>query len=178
VVSFRLVVPFASTTVAALLLPLACASAPEAHAPRVGSGGVTILLAKGWHALPVVAPAPSMHVGDPVTRIVVASAPIERGRGCNDVDYSFSTTAVALVVLEWVRPTPGRLPPRPRHFTSKNLTIRTPPAIECFKGSGGSIAFAEQGRRFDAFVLLGRRASPRLADRARAVLGTLRVRKR
>ncbi len=136
---------------------------------------MTALLPRGWHALPVVAPAPGMHVGDPVTRIVAASASIGLGRGCNELDYSFSSTAVALVVLEWVRPTPGRLPLRPRRFTSKNLAIRPPPAIECFSGPGGVIQFTDHGRRFAAFLLLGRRASPRLADRARRVLDTLRV---
>ena len=113
-------------------------------------------------------------MGDPVTRIVAASGPIRFGKGCNDVDYSFPSTAVALVVLEWVRLTP-HLPLRPQRFTPKTLPVRAPPAIECFSGPGGSVQFMDHGRRFAAFLLLSRRASPELANQARAVLGTLRV---
>ncbi len=117
-----------------------------------------------------------MQMGDPVTRIVAASEPISFGKGCNDVDYSFPSTAVALVVLEWVLLTP-HLPARPHRFTRKTLPVRPPPAIECFNGPGGSAEFMDHGRRFDAFLLLGRRAPPELASRARAVLDTLRVSK-
>jgi len=53
--------------------------------------------------------------------------------------------------------------------------MRRPPAIEGFDGPGGSIQFAERGRSFAAYVLLGRKAPTRLAARARAVLDTLRV---
>ena len=117
----------------------------------------------------------SKQVNDPVTRIVAASAPIGFGRGCNDVDYSFPKTAVALVVLEWVRLKVTPLPPRPPRFTARNLPVSRPPSVECFSGPGGSIAFTDHGRHFDAFLLLGLHAPPRLADRARAVLDTLRV---
>jgi hypothetical protein len=132
------------------------------------------VLPRGWHAIPLMVPPPSMKVGDPVTRIVVSSGPIWFGKGCNDVDYLFPNTAVALVVLEWVSLTP-HLPARPHRFSAKTLAVRPPPAIECFNGPGGSVQFMDHGRRFDAFLLLGRRASPELADRARAVLGTLKV---
>ena len=142
-----------------------------------GSAGVTVVLPKGWHELRLAVPPPGMKVGDPVTRIAVASAPIDFGpRGCNDVDYAFSNTAVAIVVLEWVRRTPGvRWAPRPHRFTAKTLPIMRPPAIECFDGPGGSVQFQDHGRRFAAFVLLGRKAPPGLARRARGVLDTLRV---
>jgi len=136
---------------------------------------VTITLPRGWHAIPFMVPPPSMQVNDPVTRIVAASAPIDFGRGCNDVDYKFASTAVAIVVLEWVQPSLGRFQPRPARFTSKTLPVRRPPAIECFNGPGGAVEFADHGRRFEAFVLLGRRASPPLAARGRDVLNTLRV---
>jgi hypothetical protein len=146
------------------------------HAPphRVGGAGVTVVLPTGWHAIRLMVPPPSMQADDPVTRIVAASRPIGFGRGCNDVDYSFPSTAVALVVLEWVRLTP-HLPARPHRFTGKTLVVRPPPAVECFNGPGGSAEFTDHGRRFDAFLLLGRRASPALATRARSVLDTLRV---
>jgi hypothetical protein len=141
---------------------------------RVGGAGVTVVLPTGWHAIRLMVLPPSMQANDPVTRIVVASGPIWFGRGCNDVDYSFPSTAVALVVLEWVRLTP-HLPARPHRFTGKTLAVRAPPAIECFNGPGGSAEFMDHDRRFDAFLLLGRRASPALASRARTVLDTLRV---
>ncbi len=141
---------------------------------RVGGAGVTLALPHGWQAIHLMVPPPSMEVGDPVTRIVAASGPIRFGKGCNDVDYSFPSTAVALVVLEWVRLTP-HLPARPQRFTQTSLPVRPAPTIECFNGPGGSVQFTDHGRRFDAFLLLGRRASPELANDARAALNTLRV---
>ena len=148
-----------------------------APAPHAGSAGVTLALPPGWHSIPQLVPPKGMQVGDPVTRIVVASAPIRFGRGCNVATYAFPSTAVAVVVVEWVRPTPyARFAARPRRFTATTLTVRPPPAIECFAGAGGSAQFADHGRRFAAYVLLGKHAPAGLADRARAVLDTLRVR--
>ncbi len=138
---------------------------------------MTIALPAAWHAIPLALP-PRGQRNDPVTRIVVASSPIRFGRGCNDVDYSFAATAVAVVVLEWLQPTPGRFNTRPRRFTPNTLPIHPAPAIECFDGVGGSVQFSERGRRFAAFLLLGRLASPALARRARAALDTLEVVKR
>jgi len=151
-----------------------------AQADRADSAGVTVALPKAWHSLPVPPPPPGVRVGDPRTRIVAASGPITvRASGCDIAAYAFPRTAVAVVVVEWVGPTPAtRWPRRPRRFTSRTLPVRPPPAIECWAGAGGSAEFADHGRRLAAYVLLGRRASRRLADRARAVLDTLRVAKR
>jgi hypothetical protein len=137
---------------------------------RVGQAGVTLALPHGWSSIPLVLPSAKPE-GDPVTRIVVASAPIRFGQ-CNDVSYTFSPKAVAIVVLEWRRPTPGvSWSPRPRHFV-----LATHGRIECHVGTGGSVKFEDHGRRFEVFVLLGKRAPAALAARARAVLDTLRVR--
>jgi hypothetical protein len=142
---------------------------------RVGQAGVTLVLPSGWHRLQLALPQ-SPPTYDPVTRIVVSSGPIDFGRGCNAVDYKFPSNAVALVVLEWISPALGRgLPPRPRRFTVSTLRVRAAPAVECFSGPGGSAEFCDHGRRFDAFLLLGRHAPARLATLARAVLDTLRV---
>ncbi len=150
-----------------------------APAPHVGSAGVTVALPQGWHSIPQMVPPPGMRVGDPVTRIVVASAPIRFGKGCNVATYAFPSTAVAVVVVEWVEPTPwARFAPRPRRFTAPALPVMPPPAVECFAGAGGSAQFADHGRRFGAYVLLGTHAAPGLAGRARAVLDTLRVKAR
>src|SRR5207249_4406739 len=123
-----------------LLITFAMAAA-LAGSSRIGGAGVTITLPRGWHAIPFMVPPPSMQVNDPVTRIVAASAPIDFGRGCNEVDYKFASTAVAIVVLEWVQPSLGRFQPRPARFTSKTLPVRRPPAIECFNGPGGAVEF-------------------------------------
>jgi hypothetical protein len=156
-------------------LVLLGASGPHAH-----RAGMTVALPKLWHSLPVGPPPPGVRVGDPRTRIVAASGPITvRARGCDIAAYAFPRTAVAIVVVEWVGPTPAtRWARRPRRFTSKTLPVRPPPAIECWDGAGGSAEFADHGRRLAAYVLLGRRAPRRLADRARAVLDTLRVARR
>jgi TolB protein len=142
---------------------------------RVGWAGVTVALPASWHAMQLAAPAGVPIDVDPVARIAAASGPISFGRGCGEFPYSFPSTAVALVVLEWTRPTPGAFPKRPPRFTPKTLPIHRPPAVECFNGPAGSTEFTDRGRRFDAFLLLGRHARTALADRARAVLNTLSV---
>jgi hypothetical protein len=142
---------------------------------RIGSAGVTIALPAGWHSIPLANPPGLRADNDPVTRIVAASGSVSFGSGCGEFPYAFPKTAVALVVLEWTRPTRGVFPHRPRRFTSKVLPVRPAPAVECFAGPAGSVEFADHGRRFDAFVLLGRRASPALADRARSALNSLLV---
>ena len=134
------------------------------------------MLPQGWSSIPQMVPPKDTQVGDPVTRIVVASAPISFGTGCNVATYVFPSTAVALVVVEWVRLSKtARWPARPHRFTATTLPVQAPPAIECFAGAGGSVQFADHGRHFGAYLLLGRNASPTLADRARGVLDTLRV---
>src|SRR5690242_7968534 len=98
-------------------LAAAAVLAPPPH--RVGQAGVTVRLPRGWSSIPLVLPgAHPSH--DPVTRIVAASGPIGFGQ-CGDIDYNFPATAVALVVVEWLRPTPGRFAPRPAHFTAHTL---------------------------------------------------------
>ena len=159
--------------VAAVLLALAAPAAPH---ERVGAGGVTIVLPAGWHTwkpLPGLAPS----VSDPVTRVVAISAPFHFApHGCGVAAYAFPSTAVAVVVVEWIRLGRGSAwARRPRHFSAKTLALHPPPAIECFAGPGGSIQFAEHGRHFGAYLLAGRNARPRVVDRARAVLDTLKV---
>ena len=145
--------------------------------PRVGVAGVTIVLPKGWHSIRQVVLPRTTPVNDPVSRIVVASAPIAfSSKGCNISIYSFPTTAVALVVVEWTRLSKSaHWALRPRRFNAVTLPIQAPPAIECFSGAGGSAEFADHGRHFGAYVLLGRHAPATLADRARAVLDSLKV---
>ena len=148
-------------------------AAPVSHG---GSAGVTVSLPQGWHSVPQTAPT-DVHADDPVTRIVAASAPIRvGGSGCDVAAYAFPSTAVALVVVEWVQlGRTARWSPRPKRFTAATLPVQSPPAIECFAGAGGSVQFADHGRHFGAYLLLGTRASPALADRARGVLDTLAV---
>jgi hypothetical protein len=117
---------------------------------------------------------------------VVSSGPIHpRLTGaCHSqvADYTFPTSAVAIVVVEWTQPIGGMHigsgPARPKRFTPANLRIYRPEAIECFDGPGGSVQWAERGHSFAAYVLLGRKAPPTAAARARAVLDTLRVARR
>jgi hypothetical protein len=147
-------------------------------AQRSGSAGVSVALPAHWHALP----RPWLRAGpysDPLTRVVVASAPIAwQATGCQIASYAFSERAVAIVVVEWRRRYPGvRYTPRPRRFTAGNLpVVRGRPVFECFDGGGGSIQFADHGRHFMASLLVGRGAPTRMVARARAVLNTLRVR--
>src|SRR2546422_8030333 len=148
-------------------------------APRVGAAGVTVALPRGWHSW--VPTGPPGAVVDPLTRIVAISAPFRfAASGCQIAGYSFPSNAVALVIVEWqglANPDP-HFAPRPRRFTAKTLPLQPPPAIECFDGPGGSVQFADHERTFGAYILLGPRAPATLADRARAVLETLRVQPR
>jgi hypothetical protein len=144
---------------------------------HVGSAGVTVLLPSRWHT---TVPDDG-NVTDPVTRIVVASAPIRpEPRGCHVSDYDFPADAVALVVVEWLDPSVagGTPPPRPGRFTRAELPLHAAPAIECFDGPGGSAQFVDRGRIFGAYVLLGPDAPDELADAARGVLDSLRVQPR
>lgn len=137
---------------------------------------MSVALPSGWHDIPQMVLPASMKTGDPVTRVVVASAAIDfGGKGCNDFVYTFSRKAVAIVIVEWARPTPGRFPGRPRHFTQSNLPVRSPPALECWNGPGGGAQFVDHGRRFAAYILRGRDARAAVDDRARRVLDTLAV---
>jgi hypothetical protein len=146
---------------------------------RVGAAGVTVALPHGWHST-----RPDQgRVTNPLTRIVVSSGPIgpDLTSACQTQvsGYAFPKTAVAIVVVEWTQPLGGMRigsgPRRPPHFTAANLPMQRASAIECFDGPGGSIQFAERGRSFAAYELLGQKAPTRLAARARAVLDTLRV---
>jgi hypothetical protein len=149
------------------------APAHSAAKPRVGAAGVSVVLPPGWHSLWQSA-TPSRT--DPVTRLVIASTRIGFGRGCNDIDYGFGGGGVAIVLVEWTRPTPGaRFPPRPARFTASTLPVHPPPALECFGGRGGGIQFRDDGRRFAAFLLVGNAASAALVRTARGVLDTLTV---
>jgi len=134
---------------------------------RLLFAGVSLMLPHGWSHIPFVPAPPSGN--DPVTRIAAASSPIAFGQ-CNEISYRFSPRGVAIVVLEYLRPTPARFAPRPARFRFP-LDNR----LECGL-RGGGVQFVDHRRRFDVFVLVGRRAPARLKRQALAVLDTLRVR--
>jgi hypothetical protein len=144
----------------------------------VGSAGVMLSVPSRWHSISQRPVSPSTGVVDPVTRVVTGSGRMRFGRGCNELDYVFAPTAVAIVIVEWVGPAPGaRWKPRPARFTGRNLPVRQG-LLECFAGRGGGVQFAERGRRFAAYLLAGRGASAAAITRARAVLDTLKVGRR
>ena len=142
---------------------------------RIGSAGVTVELPAGWHATK----GNDGNITDPLTRIVVSSGPIDAGSSeCQSqiTNYSFTDYAVVLVFVEWWGPARSGSPgPRPSDFTEANLPVKRS-ALECYAGMGGAAFFEDQGRDFGAYLYLGERASPRLADDARTVLDTLEVR--
>lgn len=160
----------------ALLLLAGCTGSESGVASqptRAGNAGVSVELPSGWHSL---TPLRDTHVIDPVARVVVSSAQIEEGgTSCQVADFAPPPDAVSIVILEWRRSDGRPPPPRPAHFTGETLRLSAPPAIECFNGSGGAAFFAERGRVFGAYLLLGKQAPADLADRARAVLDTLQV---
>jgi hypothetical protein len=146
----------------------------EATSERTGSAGVTVELPSGWYTTTWS----DGSIVDPLTRVVVASAPIRpKETACQVAQYDFAADAVALVVLEWQEPL-RTLPERPGRFTNRELPVQPPPAIECFDGSGGSAQFIDQGRAFGAYLLVGPQAPDQLIDDARSVLDTLQVESR
>jgi hypothetical protein len=159
---------------------LCTGNAPARDQRRVGERGVTVTLPAGWHTLPRPLAGLTPSVTDPLTRVVAVSAPFRfAARGCQVAAYAFPRSAVAIVVVEWVELGRGdRWAPRPRQFSPGALPLHDPPAIECFDGRGGSVEFADHGRRLGAYLLVGTRARPTLVARARAVLDTLRVSRR
>jgi len=166
----------ACAVVAALAAASAGPVAGESQGRRVGEGGITVDLPAGWHTwqrLQGLTPA----VPEPLTRVVAVSAPFRFDeRGCQVAANSFSPAAVAAVVVEWTKGSPGNgWAPRPRRFSAAVLGLRPPPAIECFDGRGGSVEFVDHGTRLGAYLLAGRRAPTALVARARAVLDILRV---
>jgi len=93
--------------------------------------------------------------------------------------YAFLRTAVAIVVVEWVRLGHGaHWARRPQSFSPSTLRLHDPPAIECFDGRGGSVQFADHDRHLGAYLLVGSHAATALVERARAVLDTLQVARR
>jgi len=147
------------------------AEPPSAASKRVGSSGVTVELPPGWHTT-------NWHdgsIGEPATRVVVASAPVApKPTACQLAHYEFATDAIALVVLEWREPDVA-LRPRPARFTAAELPVQPPPAAECFDGPAGTAHFADRGHAFGAYLLVGRDAPEGLIEEARRVLDTLRV---
>jgi hypothetical protein len=181
---FRIASVSLACAVAAATLITVESSAGTRSSPRprrTGTGGVTVTLPPSWHST-----SPDQgRIGQPRTRIVVASGPIRPTLtgACHTqvADYTFPMDAVAIVVVEWTKPIGGMKigvgPSRPRRFTVANLPIHRAPIIVCFPGPGGSVRWAERGHTFAAYLLLGSRASRALAAKARAVLDTLAVTK-
>lgn len=168
----------ARLALALAVLSLAGTSTHADPTRRVGGVGVTLALPAGWHSwVPSTALNPT--ITDPLTRVVAVSAPFHFAPGgCQVAGYAFPATAVAIVVVEWVKSTglpKPTFPARPTHFSAKTLRLHPAPAIECFDGPGGSVDFTEHGRSFGVYVLAGRKASAATIARARGVLDTLRV---
>lgn len=159
---------------AVLALLTGCAGRHEAASgtsERAGSAGVTVVLPTGWHTTT----PDDGSVVDPLTRLVVASVPIRSNESaCQVGHYEFADDGVALVVLEWREPL-RTLSQRPSRFTSHELPVQPPPAVECFDGSGAVAQFTDRGRAFGAYLLVGRQAPQQLLDEARGVLDTFRV---
>ncbi len=161
-------------TLAALLAVGTVKAAEQREGHRVGAAGVSLVVPTTWSRISFSATANT----DPATRAVLSSGPIRFGRGCNDIDYVIGPRSVAIVLVEWRMPTPGaRWMPRPARFTATNLLVR-PGQLECFRGPGGGVQFAQHGRRFAAFLLAGKSATRAQVGGARAVLDTLRVKPR
>jgi len=168
--------------VGALIISAACGAdsadrseatprAPSADAHVAGSAGITVSIPPGWHA----ATPDDGNVVDPATRLVVASSPITaKDSDCPIAAYAFDAKAVALVVVER-NARQAALPERPSEFSTRELAVQPPPAIECFDGPGGSVQFTESGRSLGAYLLVGRDAPADAVDQARAVLGRMQV---
>ena len=178
-------------TIAALAVGLtACgggtAPARDATVPafdRVGQEGVTVVLPAGWSEAPRV----RTSVTDPVERVAVSStqARINPDPGSCTTEAServFAPTGAMVLVMEYTSQIGGPIanyPLRPERFggAGAGQAERRLPAggLECFDGPGWVFMFAERGRRFLAWVLLGSKATPAVEAEALEVLATLTV---
>ena len=134
------------------------------------AAGLAVQLPAGWHALRMP-PTPSPVV-DPLTRVVVSSAPIRwNDRPCQVAQFAPRSAAVTVVVLEWRRRYPAtRWPPRSREPVPLRLG-----ELECYGGWGGGITFGDRGRHLGLYVMADRRARRTLVRRAQAVARSLRL---
>ena len=130
-------------------LAVVLAALVVAAPPRAGSGDVTVALPPGWHS---TTPGQGRYL-QPRTRIVVSSGPIHSDLRsvCQTqiASYTFPSTAVAIVVVEWTQQIGGMKIGhglrRPRHFTAANLPIHRPPIIECFSDTPRALAVSSLG---------------------------------
>ena len=150
---------------------------------RVGEAGVTVALPAGWSEAPRV----RTSVTDPVQRVVVSSTParINPDPGSCTTEAServFAPTGAMVLVMEYTSQIGGPIANysmRPERFggtgTEQDARRLSAGGFECFAGPGWMFMFADRGRRFLAWVLLGSEAKPAVEAEALAVLTTLSV---
>ena len=145
---------------------------PTASAPATGLAWSP---PAGWHAV-----SPRLTaLASPVQQLAAATFDLRQARpdrGCRPETARAQLPAHGALVLlledrelaAYAR-TLAKLPPRPARF-------RLPPAVnaECF-GRGRMVSWTEQGRAFQARVLLGRRAGAVRRRQAEALLDSLTV---
>jgi hypothetical protein len=137
------------------------------------AAGVALQLPAGWHALRM--PSTPPPVVDPVTRLVVSSAPTRwNNRPCQVAQFAPPRTAVTVVVLEWRRSYSATRWPR---WSRQPVPLRLG-AMECYSGWGGVVTFGDHGRHFGLYVMAGRGASPALVRRAQLVARSLKLLRR
>jgi hypothetical protein len=154
------------------VLPTPTASAPIGGDP---AAGLAWSLPAGWRAV-----GPRLTaLASPVQRLAAATFDLRQSRPDRDCRPDTARAQLpahgALVLLLENRESAGsprtlaKLPPRPARF-------RLPAAMnaECF-GRGRMVWWTEQGRAFQAHVLLGRRAGPARRQQVEALLDSLTV---
>jgi hypothetical protein len=160
------------------------ASRPAAAGPRaaatptttpVPAAGLAWSLPAGWRAV-----GPRLTaLASPVQQLAAATFDLRQSRADRDCRPDTARAQLpahgALVLLLEDREAAAspralaKLPPRPGRF-------RLPPAVnaECL-GRGRTVSWTEQGRAFQAWVLLGRRAGAMRRRQAEALLNSLTV---
>ena len=167
---------FAAAVLAAALIVSAAASASPAAAPETyRTRGLSLHVPQGWYVMSSAAlPQP---YADPRVRLALTSAPTHpTEHGCKLFQFSLSQRDVALIIVEWTRST--TMPPRPKSFTAKSLSLRRSHAIECWDGGGGGVEFDQNGRHLAAYLAVGRFAPAQKLQAALAALNSLHVRSR
>ena len=163
--------------------PARTATAKVTDLDRVGQAGVTVALPVGWSE----APRSRTSVTDPVRRVVVSSTParINPDPGSCTTEAServFAPAGAMVLVMEYTSQIGGPIAncsARPERFGGAGARpdARRLPAggFECLTGPGWVFMFADLGRRFPAWLVLGPEAKAAVKAEALAVLTTLTV---
>jgi hypothetical protein len=146
-----------------LLVAVALPAGAAGSAKRVDAGsGISVVLPSGWRLVD----QSITECSDPAQRLLATTA-----RGKLSRRYPVPARAALVLLMETGN---GRFPPRPARFHLPRRLVGTlGGCCEIPYGPGVELIFRDHGRKFYAFVYVGRRSGER--QRTLALLNSLRI---